>query len=56
MFVEFFWSPSNLLNPARSVSVSAAQVGWIASWAVLMNYRVSTRERKRLKEGEELCR
>lgn len=54
IFVKFCWSPGNLLNSARSVPVSSAQVSWIASWAVLMSYRVSTRER--LEEGGELCR
>lgn len=49
--LEFFWSPTNLLKPARRVYISAGLVGWIALRVVLMNSRVSAREGKRLKEG-----
>lgn len=48
---RFFWSPTNLLNPARRVYISAGLVGWVALWVVLMNSGVSTREGKRVKGG-----
>lgn len=49
--LEFFWSPTNLLIPARRVYVSAGLEGWIALWVVLMNSRVNTREGKDWKKG-----